>query len=90
MHTKATRNQTVPEDNDCTDLIVIRHGQTQCNLEARGQGHENIPLTSDGISQVVAVGRRLASIDLDALYRSDLGRADGGGYWRAYVLEGSA
>lgn len=65
----------MPDTDAATDLIIIRHGQTKWNLEGRAQGHEDSPLTCEGVGQAVAVGRRLASMNLHALYSSDLGRA---------------
>ena len=60
-----------------TELVIIRHGQTQWNLEARSQGHEDSPLTEEGLEQAERVGRRLASMAIEELYSSDLGRAVG-------------
>ena len=65
------RHPTMPT----TDLIVIRHGQTQWNLEERSQGHGDSPLTPQGVEQADRVGRRLAPMEPDALYSSDLRRA---------------
>jgi len=58
-----------------TELIVIRHGETQWNLDEKRQGHQDSPLTSRGIRQAKAMAARLASMDFSALYTSDLGRA---------------
>ena len=60
---------------ESTDVIVVRHGQTQWNTERRFQGHHDSPLTQKGISQAEALARRLAKERLSALYSSDLGRA---------------
>jgi broad specificity phosphatase PhoE len=43
-------------------IYLIRHGQTVLNLEGRYQGRIDSPLTSLGIAQAEAVGRRLAEI----------------------------
>ncbi|MBN1826384.1 MAG: histidine phosphatase family protein [Candidatus Eisenbacteria bacterium] len=56
-------------------LILVRHGQTLWNLEGRLQGHGDSPLSDTGIAQARAAAERLASIPIDALYASDLGRA---------------
>jgi broad specificity phosphatase PhoE len=52
---------------------LIRHGETQANLDHRWQGHEDGTLTHEGREQA----HRLALVlpDLDALYTSPLGRA---------------
>lgn len=42
------------------DLIVIRHGETQWNIEGRLQGHKDTPLTHNGVRQARAVAIRLA------------------------------
>jgi probable phosphoglycerate mutase len=58
-----------------TRFIVVRHGETRWNLEARIQGHGDSPLTDLGRVQAEAVARRLASESFDVLVSSDLGRA---------------
>ena len=56
-------------------LYIVRHGETKHNLEGRIQGHSDSPLTALGEKQAKAIGRRLARVDFDAIYSSDLGRA---------------
>jgi 2,3-bisphosphoglycerate-dependent phosphoglycerate mutase len=58
-----------------TRFIVIRHGETRWNVEARIQGHQDSPLTADGIAQAEALAQRLAAEKFDYLVSSDLGRA---------------
>jgi 2,3-bisphosphoglycerate-dependent phosphoglycerate mutase len=58
-----------------TELIIIRHGETEWNLVGRMQGHSDSDLTALGRRQAEAVAARLACERLDALYASDLGRA---------------
>ena len=58
-----------------TRFIVVRHGETRWNLEARIQGHGDSPLTETGIAQAEAIARRLAEEPFDAIVSSDLGRA---------------
>ncbi len=58
-----------------TRFIVVRHGETQWNLEARIQGHGDSALTETGLAQADAIARRLAAESFDALISSDLGRA---------------
>lgn len=58
-----------------THFIVIRHGETQWNLEARVQGHGDSALTAAGRAQAEALARRLADEPFDLLVSSDLGRA---------------
>ena len=61
-------------DGAC-ELIVVRHGETQWNLEGRAQGHLDSPLTDLGRRQAEAVAGALAGEGIDAIYSSDLGRA---------------
>ncbi|MGH7824835.1 MAG: histidine phosphatase family protein [Candidatus Binatia bacterium] len=60
-----------------TQLIIIRHGQTQWNIAGIRQGHLDSPLTDRGVAQAKALARRLAHESFSALYSSDLGRAVG-------------
>ena len=58
-----------------TRFIVVRHGETQYNVESRIQGHGDSPLTATGRAQARAIAERLAREKFDALVASDLGRA---------------
>lgn len=58
-----------------TRFIVVRHGETQWNVESRIQGHLDSPLTAEGVAQAAAIAERLAAEPFDALVASDLGRA---------------
>ena len=58
-----------------TRFLVLRHGETQWNLESRVQGHRDSPLTAAGLAQADALARRLATQRFDVLVSSDLGRA---------------
>jgi probable phosphoglycerate mutase len=60
---------------NATELILIRHGETDWNRERRMQGQLNTPLSDLGRAQAAAVGRRLASHSFTAIYSSDLQRA---------------
>ena len=55
-------------------LILIRHGQTEWNVQGRMQGRMDSPLTSLGCLQASAVGSCLKNLGCDALVHSDLGR----------------
>jgi probable phosphoglycerate mutase len=56
-------------------LLLVRHGETTWNRESRIQGHLDSPLTERGLAQAQAAAARLAREQIDALYSSDLGRA---------------
>jgi probable phosphoglycerate mutase len=58
-----------------TELLLIRHGETDANRELRFQGHVDLPLNDMGHEQARRVGLRLASEPIDALFCSDLQRA---------------
>ena len=60
---------------DETTLILVRHGETVWNAEARVQGHRDSPLTDRGREQSSRAAQRLADRELAAVYSSDAGRA---------------
>jgi len=57
------------------DILLIRHGETDWNVDKRLQGHIDIPLNAEGQRQAAALGRVLENEPLDAIYASDLQRA---------------
>lgn len=56
-------------------MLVVRHGQTVSNKEGRFCGHSETDLTPLGMEQARALGRRLAAVQVDAVYTSDFSRA---------------
>ncbi len=58
-----------------TTIVLVRHGETDWNVEGRIQGHLDIALNALGLAQAAAVGKRLVAESFDAIYSSDLQRA---------------
>lgn len=58
-----------------TELILIRHGETDWNLQHRFQGQIDVPLNARGQLQAQRLATRLTSEAIDALACSDLQRA---------------
>jgi broad specificity phosphatase PhoE len=56
-------------------LHLVRHGQTDWNLEGRFQGQADPPLNATGRAQAEALAEGLIVDPLHALYTSDLERA---------------
>lgn len=56
-------------------LYMIRHGESQTNLEKRFTGQADAPLTEKGIEDAKAAGRKLESLHFDRIYSSTLSRA---------------
>jgi 2,3-bisphosphoglycerate-dependent phosphoglycerate mutase len=56
-------------------LVLIRHGQSQWNLENRFTGWVDIPLSSKGREEARAAGREIKHIVFDRAYTSKLIRA---------------
>ena len=56
-------------------LYLVRHGETDWNLQRRIQGSTNIPLNETGRAQASATGKLLARREWDAIYSSPLSRA---------------
>ena len=58
-----------------TELLFIRHGETDWNRQQRFQGQVEVPLNATGLQQAERVAGRLGADPHDVLYTSDLGRA---------------
>ncbi|KAL3646251.1 hypothetical protein CASFOL_011431 [Castilleja foliolosa] len=68
-------DETIISPN-CTEIIIIRHGETEWNADRRIQGHLDVDLNDVGRQQAVAVAERLSKEPkISAVYSSDLKRA---------------
>ncbi len=61
-----------------TEIVLVRHGQTDANVALRIQGHKDTPLNATGLTQADKVGDALAQASeirgFDGVYCSDLTR----------------
>lgn len=60
-----------------TRFCLVRHGETNWNVEGRLQGHTDVDLNERGIAQAAQMAKAIKAINLqfDVLYTSDLLRA---------------
>lgn len=58
-----------------TRICIIRHGETDWNTIRRMQGHLDIPLNANGIEQARRAAIALRNMRFDAIYCSNLQRA---------------
>lgn len=61
--------------SDTTNVLLIRHGQSQGNAEGRFGGHTDTPLSPRGRIEAQSTAQALASEPFNAIYCSDLPRA---------------
>jgi probable phosphoglycerate mutase len=56
-------------------LMLVRHGETDWNVQRRYQGQTDVPLSGFGMRQAELVAERLTGDKINAVYASDLSRA---------------
>ncbi|MCK4996467.1 MAG: 2,3-bisphosphoglycerate-dependent phosphoglycerate mutase [Thermoplasmatales archaeon] len=58
-----------------TKLVLVRHGQSQWNLENRFTGWVDVPLSKKGIEEAIFAGKKLKDFEFDKMYVSHMLRA---------------
>ena len=56
-------------------IYIIRHGQTDWNIEHRTQGQTDIVLNTEGIKQAELITQKIVNLKIDSIISSDLKRA---------------
>jgi len=56
-------------------LVLVRHGQSQWNLEDRFTGWVDVPLSKKGIDEAISAGKKLKDYEFDTMYISHMLRA---------------
>ncbi|MHB8361723.1 MAG: histidine phosphatase family protein, partial [Thermoplasmataceae archaeon] len=62
-------------DGHRREIFLLRHGETDWNLNGRFQGHANIPLNKNGIELARSAMEKLNGIKIQKIISSDLSRA---------------
>jgi broad specificity phosphatase PhoE len=58
-----------------TELLLVRHGETDWNAARRWQGRDDPPLNDSGRTQAEQLAAEIEGEQIDAVYASDLRRA---------------
>ena len=66
---------TVITQQNFTDIFIVRHGETDWNVQRQLQGHTDIPLNEQGKVQAQQLHEQFASIAFTKVFSSDLARA---------------
>ena len=56
-------------------LILLRHGQSQWNIENKFAGWTDVPITEEGKKQAKEAGQKMKSIEINVAFTSKLQRA---------------
>lgn len=68
-------------------IIIVRHGETDYNVEKRMQGWLDVPLNENGRMQAIASSKKLTGLHVDAVYSSDLIRARETAKYMAQIVQ---
>ena len=66
--------EPLPKNQRFARVILVRHGETDWNLQGRFQGQIDIPLNENGKSQAFSVQKFLKSVKLDKAFSSSMQR----------------
>lgn len=61
--------------NEVSEIVLVRHGQTDWNRDQRWQGQTDVELNEEGRAQAAALAEKLRHEDFAVAYSSDLARA---------------
>lgn len=73
--TQSALVQASATDAKKVTIYLIRHGETDWNLQGRVQGSTDNPLNAKGREQASAIASQLATVSMDHIYSSGLTRA---------------
>ena len=62
-------------EKDYCVMYIVRHGETEWNVKQIMMGHQDSPLTANGIAQAHKLKKDFKNIKFDAVFSSDLSRA---------------
>ncbi len=65
-------NKSLPRKGNSARLILVRHGETDWNLQGRFQGQIDIPLNETGKSQAKKAGNFLSHVLINKAYSSSM------------------
>src|SRR5512144_221237 len=71
----SSSNSNAQPNSLSTQILLVRHGQSEGNAERRFGGHTATPLSSRGRRQAQATAEALCGEQLTAIFSSDLARA---------------
>jgi probable phosphoglycerate mutase len=66
---------TVITQNMSVDIYIVRHGETDWNIQGKLQGHTDIPLNAHGKQQARQLQEKFVGIDFIKVFSSDMTRA---------------